>query len=232
MADESTLGKVRALLAKAESTEFPAEAEAFIAKAEELMARHAIDQAMLDASDPSRRPKVTLRPVEVHAPYVRAKALVLAAVAEAYSCRTVMSRTGEGTTVRVFGADDDIDLVETIFTSLLAHAARTMPAAEQVSSDPQAGTRAWRQSFLIGFATRVRHRLRSAKQTATAFVAGSALVLRDRKADTDAAVAAEYPNLGSTTIGSSGRGGSAGRAAADTADLGQTRLGGRRAIEA
>ena len=37
--DEKVLGRVRALLAKAESTTFPEEAEALTAKAQELMAR-------------------------------------------------------------------------------------------------------------------------------------------------------------------------------------------------
>jgi hypothetical protein len=40
---------VRALLAKAESTTYPEEADALTAKAQELMARHSIDRAMLDA---------------------------------------------------------------------------------------------------------------------------------------------------------------------------------------
>mgnify|MGYP003491477332 CR=1 FL=1 len=44
MADDKILDKVRALLAKAAGTEYPAEAEAFLAKAEALMARHAIAQ--------------------------------------------------------------------------------------------------------------------------------------------------------------------------------------------
>ena len=45
--DDPVLAKVRALLAQAESTTFEAEAEAFTAKAQELMARHAIDAALL-----------------------------------------------------------------------------------------------------------------------------------------------------------------------------------------
>lgn len=48
-ADERILGKVRALLAKAESTEFPEEAEALSARAQELMAKYRIDHALLAA---------------------------------------------------------------------------------------------------------------------------------------------------------------------------------------
>ena len=46
---QGVLDKVRALLAKAESTTFDAEAEAFTAKAQELMARHRIDRAVFEA---------------------------------------------------------------------------------------------------------------------------------------------------------------------------------------
>jgi Protein of unknown function (DUF2786) len=48
-ADQRMLERVRALLAKAESTEFAAEAEALTARAQELMARHSIDYALLAA---------------------------------------------------------------------------------------------------------------------------------------------------------------------------------------
>lgn len=41
------LGRIRALLAKAEATTFPEEAEALSAKAQELMARHTVDEALL-----------------------------------------------------------------------------------------------------------------------------------------------------------------------------------------
>ncbi|MDP9441581.1 MAG: DUF2786 domain-containing protein, partial [Actinomycetota bacterium] len=45
--DDRILSRVRALLAKAESTEFAPEAEAFTEKAQELMARYAIDDPVL-----------------------------------------------------------------------------------------------------------------------------------------------------------------------------------------
>ncbi len=47
VADDKILLKVRALLAKAESTDFSEEAEAFTAGAQKLMARHSIDYALL-----------------------------------------------------------------------------------------------------------------------------------------------------------------------------------------
>ena len=48
-ADERLLGKIRALLAKAESTEYAEEAEALSARAQELMAKYSIDHALLAA---------------------------------------------------------------------------------------------------------------------------------------------------------------------------------------
>ena len=47
------LGRVRGLLAKAESTEFPEEADALTVKAQELMAAYALDEALLDAPTPA-----------------------------------------------------------------------------------------------------------------------------------------------------------------------------------
>ncbi|HEY0696309.1 MAG TPA: DUF2786 domain-containing protein, partial [Micromonospora sp.] len=59
--DQRMLGRVRALLAKAESTDFPEEADAFTAKAQELMARHRIDHALLVARTGEREQPVTRR---------------------------------------------------------------------------------------------------------------------------------------------------------------------------
>lgn len=47
------LSRIRALLDKADSTEFPAEAEAYRGKAEELMAKYRIDEEALIAKDPT-----------------------------------------------------------------------------------------------------------------------------------------------------------------------------------
>jgi hypothetical protein len=52
LVEQRTLDRVRALLAKAESTEFPEEAEALTSRAQELMARHSIDDALLATAAP------------------------------------------------------------------------------------------------------------------------------------------------------------------------------------
>ena len=86
------LGRVQALLAKAERTDFPEEAEALLAKAQDLMARHAISEAMVQAArarDGGSGESVTSLRVVVDAPYAGAKRTLLGAVAAANGCRTI-----------------------------------------------------------------------------------------------------------------------------------------------
>ena len=86
--DHKVLAKVRALLAKAESTEFPEEAEALSAKAQELMSRYSLHRAVLD-HDRGRAPTASGRRLWMDAPYPGAKVLLVQAVAAANRCRTV-----------------------------------------------------------------------------------------------------------------------------------------------
>lgn len=58
---------MRALLAKAESTEFPQEAEALTARAQEMMARHSIDLALLE-QDPEEPEAAAARRLPVDSP--------------------------------------------------------------------------------------------------------------------------------------------------------------------
>ncbi len=124
--DQKVLARVRALLAKAESTEFPDEAEALSAKAQELMSRYSLQQAVLD-HDHGRTPTATGRRLWMDAPYAGAKVLLVQAVATANRCRTVW-RENPGF-VTVVGPDTELDIVELLSTSLLVQANRAMLAA-------------------------------------------------------------------------------------------------------
>jgi len=88
--DRRMLDKVRALLAKAESIEYAEEAESLSAKAEELMARHRIDYALLAADAGTRDAPVGVR-VTIDNPYEDPKATLLERVAEANGCRAAFS---------------------------------------------------------------------------------------------------------------------------------------------
>lgn len=142
------LAKVRALLAKAESTTYEAEAEALTAEAQELITRHALERllARIDATVPASG--VVTRRTWIDAPYVLAKALLVDAVASANRCRTVISES-LGFTALV-GDPQDLDDVELLATSLLVQAdAAMLRHGRQATGAGTSRTRAFRQSFLI-----------------------------------------------------------------------------------
>ncbi|HZU72452.1 MAG TPA: DUF2786 domain-containing protein [Acidimicrobiales bacterium] len=72
--DERLLARVRALLAKAESTEFSQEAEACLAKAQALMARHSLDHLAIEGHASEACP-LEARRLWLDDPYLQAKAL-------------------------------------------------------------------------------------------------------------------------------------------------------------
>jgi hypothetical protein len=221
-ADPRVLQRVTALLAKAESTTFHAEAEAFTAKAQELMTRHAIDRAAVDAGHGGGT--VGGRRVGIDDPYAGPRYLVLSAVAEANRSRAVWSKVWGFATV--FGAEDDLDTVELLYTSLMVQATRAMVAGESSPAvTPGAGgIRSFRQSFLVAFAGRIGTRLRQAAEAATADAtrgrASLLPVLARRSEDSEAALREAYPTVGRSRVSANdAEGWHAGRAAADRAQL-------------
>ena len=122
--DERILGRVRAFLAKAESTPYPAEAETFTAAAQAMMARHSIDHALLMAAGRTPSDEPTARRVGVDNPYEAPKVSLLDAIASANRCRTVWNKAFGF--VNVIGYPTDLDSVELIFTSLLVQATAAM----------------------------------------------------------------------------------------------------------
>jgi hypothetical protein len=220
--DARILEKVRALLAKAESTTFPEEAEALSAKAQELMARHAIDDAMVGGGGNDDVPS-GLR-LSVDDPYARAKSILLAEVAAANRCRAVLC-VGLGFST-VFGFESDLEFVDVLYTSLLVQATSAMVAAgSQVDRYGRSRTRSFRQSFLLAYASRIGHRLREADDAARAAAEveyGEALlpVLADRSAAVDAARDAAFPGAVTRPVSvTNAAGWAAGSAAADLASL-------------
>jgi hypothetical protein len=221
--DPRMLEKVRALLAKAESTTFPEEAEALSAKAQQLMARHAIDEAMVGAAAGVDDAPSGLR-LPVDDPYARAKSILLSVVASANRCRAVWFE-GLGFST-VVGFEADLEFVEVLYTSLLVQATSAMVAAgSQVDRSGRSRTRSFRQSFLLAYAARIGHRLREAEAAGRSEAAqayGDALlpVLAGRQAAVDAARDAAFPDAVSRSVSASNAGGwAAGSAAADLASL-------------
>jgi len=222
--DQRLITRVRALLAKAESTDFPEEADAFTAKAQELMARHRIDHTLLVAKTGERDQPATRR-VSIDNPYEAPKTLLLQVVAEANSCRAVWMKRFGFTTIVGFPAD--LESTELLFTSLLVQATRAMTQAKpSIDKYGRNTTRSFRQSFLTAYASRIGERLSSATEgvdremTASADAAQLLPVLAARDDEVRVAFERQFPDLTQHATAVSNRAGwASGRAAADRASL-------------
>lgn len=219
------LDKVRALLAKAESTTFEAEAEAFTAKAQELMARHRIDRAVLDAHSGTHDEAVGRR-IWIDNPYADPKFVLLAQIGRANGCRAVFEKDLGFATV--FGFDDELDGVDELFTSLLVQATAALNrAGSKHDAHGRSRTARFRRSFLLSFAYRIGERLTEtvdATVAAASAETGTELVplLRARTEAAEAALDATFDasQLRSMRLSASdGEGWTAGRVFADQADL-------------
>ena len=250
--DDRRLATIRGLLAKAEATEFPDEAEAFFNKASELIARYAIDEALLWAADGTGRQTPDELRLVVHAPYLAQKAVLVAAVARAHGCQAVRLMSGPGSgseIVSVVGFPTDLRWVETLVTSLLVQLTSAMLAGCPTGMTPS-GSAGWRRSFIMGFADEVATRLQADRDdavrdadrarpagTATAGGADSsdpsvALVLVRRDDEVRDDFKRRFPHVRSSwaSSGSSREGHAAGRTAGRDAALTRDAVGGSRRL--
>ena len=222
--DEKALRLIRAMLAKAEATNFEAEAATFTAKAQELMTRHSIDAAMMASTSTgsSHAAGIESRRVHIESPYGEEKSAFLSSIASVNNVRAVWSPDcGFSTLV---GFPVDLRLTDVLFTSLLVQA--THASAQATSRDARLRTASFRRAFLIAFADRVTERLAAARDhiahdAEQTYGAALVPVLAQRQAAVDEAFEAAFPN---TTIRRGRRlnaaGWYAGRAAAERADIG------------
>lgn len=237
------LAKVRKLLAKAsDPATTPAESEAYTAKAAALAAQYGIDQALLAATDPAADP-VGDRVIGLDAPYAADKGQLLGAIALELRCRAVLRQrrttSGKPVELHLFGHASDLRRSELLFTSLLLQATRDLvrapvPAGEHVA--------AFRRSWLAGFTAAVATRLAEAERAAAAaaetrFAAtgsSSSLVLADRSALVQQAMADAYPQLRTARprrlSGSGDRDGWLAGQRADLGDRAPMEAAGRRSI--
>jgi hypothetical protein len=223
--EERMFTRIRALLTKAEATDYAEESDAFMAKAQELMTRYCIDRTMVEANaEGDGPPRVDARRVWLEDPYLEAKALLLANVVSANRGRAVVDPVfGFSTLV---GHPEDLDAADLLFTSLLVQAIRRIAV---LGKDPTFGRRSrkpsYRRSFLVAYAERIGSRLREANEVATE-AADSALgnrllpVLARREEELDAALGTMFGQLKELKFSlTDGAGWAAGTAAADMAEL-------------
>jgi Protein of unknown function (DUF2786) len=214
---------VRGLLAKAEATTFPAEAEAFAAKAQELMAKHSIDAAMLDERHGDQLiAGVRARRFHLEQPYAKEKVMLLATVASVNRVRVVFDEHHAMATA--VGFNEDLDATDLLFTSLLVQASSAV-SATATNRSSSSGSAAFRRAFWLSYSARIGERLRDAQQRAEAegiTSYGSSLVplLQERTEAVSARVDQMFANtrpMKARMVDADGW--QAGRAAADKASL-------------
>ncbi|WP_433664844.1 DUF2786 domain-containing protein [Nocardia sp. CA-128927] len=219
--DEKILSRVRGLLAKAESTSFPEEAETLSAKAQELMTKYAVDRVLVDA-DTSVPDLPGASRIWLDTPYVDAKALLVDVVTKANRCRAIFSAWGFMTIV---GDEGDLEVVELLTTSLLVQATGAMIASgNQAERSADSRSRSYRKSFLIAYATRIGERLAVANENTIAKSADSERllpVLASHQLKVDQAFDTLFPEVRNRGVSiPNANGWDDGRAAADNAELG------------
>ena len=229
------LDRVRKLLAKAEDEGCtPAEAEALTAKAAELMARYGIDRALLGALRPETD-SVGDRVFELDNPWAAVKAHLLAGLAAALRCQCILlNRREPGSRVHVFGFLSDLERADILFTSLLVQMARAL-AAQRIPGYG-GGAKAWRRSWMLGYASAVVARVRAAEEAAVVASAASAedtaasggasaeIVLADRALTVRLQAEQAYPRTRRTRVTYTGSGYADGYREGQKADIGGAKL--------
>ena len=165
-APDKLLERVRKLLAKAEDESCtPPEAKALTAKAAELMAKYGIDRALLAATRPETD-AASSRMVDIDNPWGRVKAHLLCGLGAALRCQCIMLTPPDGgLKIHLFGYESDLERTDVLYTSVLIQMWHGLAAARvpERSRSP----RAWRRSWLLGFAAAVISRVREAEERAT-----------------------------------------------------------------
>lgn len=239
MADTKMMDKIVKLLAMAEGTDNAAEAEAFTAKATELMFAHSIDEAMLAYAGTKSGDTIIAKDVTIEG-YAKAKMSLLAGIATALNVKSIYTpntkRSGWSTIkMTLIGWESDISNVEVLFASLVMQMTNEME--RQAKQNKNVHGRAFKQAFIIGFANEVFRRLTvqraDAVKVAEDATPGAALAVVDRNKAVSNDFARRFPRTGKGTgpQASSYTGMAQGRAAGQRANIGQSEVsGGRRAI--
>jgi hypothetical protein len=189
------LGRVRELLASAEDDGItPGDAEALTAKATSLLAQYGLDQVRLAEVDPESGPLTDLV-VDLDNPWANVQVYLLAHLAEALRCEAIeVTRPDPGTRLHLFGHVSDIERAEVLYTGMITQMSRAL-AAEEVPATVDS-LRAWRRSWMLGWATAAVSRVKAGEVRAAdeaEDVLELAIVLRERAAHVRRRADEAYP---------------------------------------
>lgn len=234
--NESKIETIKNLLAKAEGTTNPHEAEAFTAKAMDLMVKYGIEQAMLGARVHKDEP-IVVKQFRIKDPYADILVPAVYGFARKYNDAVDGYYTGRATndrTMHFVGYEGDLELLTILLNSLMIQAKGGLEhwINEQGASYQMKGRqerwhdrRSYLQYFFVGAGDKVREQRREAEAAAEP---GTDIVLADRAAKVKADMAERHlrSSRGTRTHGWAGAEG--GRRDGRNADLGQGGLSGSR----
>jgi hypothetical protein len=238
--DDKIKERIRRMLALAEDERnAPGERENALARATELITAHQLDRAMFaDAGDITE--KVTFREFTYQAPYTGEKSTLLGWLASALGMEIVnWSARGVYSKSHVYGFPSDLELLDMLYTSLLLQQVTGMRKAKVPRYLYRGEVAAWRRDWLRAFASTVSQRVKAAHSRATQQYdtdhagegkPGAELTLTRRSAQVQAAFELAHPKL-KTRKARAIRHYDAlegGQEAGARADIGLTRVGGKR----
>lgn len=243
MTEDKALEKAMMLLRKAESTEFPAEAEALTQQAERIMIRHGVDKARVEAAakgEPVRREPIVVKRMKFSGTYYNVDKQFATNVCDGLGDIKVLWRNidRQVTGITMIGFESDVERAEMLIASLRIQAATALkvwwrsPDAERQKSWAYGNEKTkMRFDFLVSFSRAVQYRLEAARreaiQEAQDETPGTDLVLASRATQVEQRVSELYPKLGKSRSASF-NGSSAGFEAGRKARLGGNEIGGSR----
>lgn len=241
---ENMQAKIAKLLAKAEATDNPHEAETFTEAAERLMVKWGIEEALVRSKmgETAKREEIVRESLEYTGRYAGVWVVLANEVVGGLGGVRLYQKSKRGSTNKtavIVGYESDVSRARMLVTSLQLQASMALATwwknftAKQWMTDQQKFKA--RRQFIVSFAIVVRDRLVALRTEEVAAAGnGAELVLVDRDAQLDAWM---RKHLGQTRKGRSFQGSWHGReegqAAGRSAGLGQPGVdrGGRAALE-
>lgn len=226
--------KVRKLLAKAANVAGTPEADVLNAKAFELIAKYGIDETAARERAGEGPAPIEVTEFLLTGQYQREQAKLLGILSRALHCAPLDDGRipGRNKTI-VYGTASHIERLRVLFATLMP---QMLAGAARVRPDDGAwvGTKAYRTSWMRGFRGIVNERLTAAENSAAdESEPGTALVLVNDAKRADSAMRGDYAGQIVQTRSRArhdARAAAAGAAAARRVNLGQTGVGGRRAL--